>query len=61
MDLNSGNHCIPIGTTLLKLKMNSVQEYPRKWVKEERVELDTLSEYVRSNRHLMLRIRKLYF
>jgi hypothetical protein len=61
MDLNSGNHFIPIGTTLLKLKMNSVQEYPRKWVKKERVELDTLSEYVRSNRYLMLRIRKLDF
>jgi len=61
MDLNSGNHCISIGTSLLELKMNSVQEYARKWVKKEGVELDTLSECVRSNRHLILRIRKLDF
>lgn len=61
MDLNSGIHCISIGTTLLKLKMNSVQEHGRKWVKKERVELDTLSDCVSSNIHLLLRIRKLDF
>ena len=36
-----------------KIIMESVEEYARKWAKREDVELDTLSEWVKSVRHLV--------
>ena len=38
-----------------KLIMDSVEEYARKWAKQEEVELDTLSEWVKSVKHHLKR------
>ena len=38
-----------------KLIMDSVEEYARKWTKQEEVELDTLSEWVKSVKHHLKR------
>ena len=35
--------------------MDSVEEYARKWTKQEEVELDTLSEWVKSVKHHLKR------
>ena len=36
-----------------KLVMDSVEDYARRWAKEEEVELDSLSEWIKSIRHLL--------
>ena len=38
-----------------KLIMDSIKEYARSWAKQEDVELDTLSEWVKSVKHLLKR------
>ena len=38
-----------------KLIMDSIEEYARSWAKQEDVELDTLSEWVKSVKHLLKR------
>ena len=38
-----------------KLVMDSVEDYARRWAKEEEVELDSLSEWIKSIRHLLKR------
>ena len=38
-----------------KLVLDSVEDYARRWAKEEEVELDSLSEWIKSIRHLLKR------
>ena len=38
-----------------KLVMDSVEDYARRWAKEEEVELDSLPEWIKSIRHLLKR------
>ena len=40
---------------IFKLIMDSIEEYARSWAKQEDVELDTLSEWVKSVKHLLKR------
>ena len=35
--------------------MDAVEDYARRWVKQEDVELDSLSEWIKSIRHLLKR------
>jgi len=39
-----------------KLLMDSIEDYARKWAKQEEVELDTLSDWVTSIRPLIRKI-----
>ena len=62
MDLNTGNHYISTLTTILKILMDSVEEFIRIWVMRDGVELNTLSEWDKSIRSLILRrIHKVKF
>ena len=45
-NLNSGNHNFKM--------MDFVEDYPRSWAKREEVELDTMSEWVKLIRSLIL-------